>query len=200
MIDINKIKKVISILLVFFIVLSTNLVDKKNFNRLKESVTTIYKDRIVASDLLFDISLLIHKKEIAIISSDSLFLEKRNNINDQINGYIAQYEQTKLTGKEEASFENLKSELNELNKLEKSFTYSTTNNNHKELLQRIEIISLHLKNLSKIQLNEGKQQMFMSHKAMKAIDIFTQIEIIFLVLMAIMVQIIIFYDSKKKSK
>ena len=50
-----------------------------------------------------------------------------------------------------------------------------------------------------IQVEEGKQQMFMSNKAMKTIDLFTQVEIIFLIMMAIIVQVIIFFFAIEES-
>ena len=200
MINIPKIKKVASILLIFLIVLSTNIVDNKNFNRLKKSVTTIYKDRIVASDLLFESLLLIHEKEMALVSSDSIFYQKRNEqTNQQIKNYIETYEQTKLTLKEQTLFNNFKNEFNHLNKLEESYVDSNRDNKA-ELLKSIDNITHTLQSLSKIQLDEGKQQMFMSNKAIKAIDLFTQVEIIFLIMMAIIIQVIIFYDPKKSKK
>ena len=200
MINIPKIKKVASILLIFLIVLSTNIVDNKNFNRLKKSVTTIYKDRIVASDLLFESLLLIHEKEMALVSSDSIFYQKRNEqTNQQIKNYIETYEQTKLTLKEQTLFNNFKNEFNHLNKLEERYVGSNRDNKA-ELLKSIDNITHTLQSLSKIQLDEGKQQMFMSNKAIKAIDLFTQVEIIFLIMMAIIIQVIIFYDPKKSKK
>ncbi|MDO3694794.1 chemotaxis protein [Wenyingzhuangia sp. chi5] len=198
MININKIKKVVSILLVFLIVLTTNLVDKDNFNSLKKSVTTIYEDRIVASDLLFESLLLIHEKETALISSDSLFYQKRNKqTNDEIKNYIEVYDQTKLTSKEHILFNEFKNEFNHLKKLEESYVGSKSVNKS-ELLKSIDKITNKLQSLSKIQLEEGKQQMFISNKTIKTIDLFTQIEIVFLIMMAILVQFIIFYDPKKK--
>lgn len=197
MINFKKIKRVASILLVFFIVLSTNLVDQKNYNRLKKSVTNIYKDRIVASDLLFEIVLLVHEKEIAIISSDTQFFQKRNkHVNNEINQYVLTYDETKLTEKEHGIFNDLKKELNHLKVLEEKYEVSDANHKNKTL-QALKSIKIKLQNLSKIQIDEGKQEMLMSNKAMKTIDIFTNIEIIFLVIMAILVQIIILYNPKK---
>jgi hypothetical protein len=58
-------------------------------------------------------------------------------------------------------------------------------------------INGNLRDLSKVQLEEGKRQIEMSNKAMETIDLFTQVEIIFLVLMAIMVQVIILYKPAR---
>ncbi|PRY01040.1 hypothetical protein CLV24_1528 [Pontibacter ummariensis] len=192
----NKIRWVASILLVFFIVLITNLIDKDNFNRLEYSVTTIYEDRIVASDLLFEISMWIQEKEVAVVSADSLFFEEENNkTNLDIDGLIQRYEQTMLTKKEQLIFNNLKEELSNLRELEKEYTHSETREtNH--ILKSLDEISQHLYDLSKVQLKEGRRQMFISNQAMDTIALFTQIEIVFLVLMAILIQIIIMYKPK----
>ena len=72
----EKVKWVLGILLIFVVVLTTNLVDRGNFNRIKNSVVTIYEDRIVANDLIFEISTLVHEKELAFRTSDSDFFNK----------------------------------------------------------------------------------------------------------------------------
>lgn len=74
----NKIKWVLGILMIFILILSTNLIDRNNFIRVEDSVVTIYEDRIIANDLIFDISKSIHEKEIAIVSSDSSFFTHTN--------------------------------------------------------------------------------------------------------------------------
>lgn len=40
----------------FFLVLATNLVDRSNFNRIKNSVISIYEDRLVAKGIIFDMN------------------------------------------------------------------------------------------------------------------------------------------------
>ena len=193
----SKIRWVASILMVFFIVLMTNLVDKDNFNRLRYSVTTIYEDRIVASDLLFEISMLIQDKEVAIVAADSLFFQMNNSkANLDIDGLIGRYGQTKLTENEQIIFNSLKDELSNLKELEQHYISSDTIENT-NLLKGIENIKQYLHNLSKIQLKEARQQVLISNKVMDTIDLFTQGEIVFLILMAILIQIIILYKPKE---
>ncbi|WP_421750283.1 MCP four helix bundle domain-containing protein [Croceimicrobium sp.] len=194
----TKIRWIASILLVFIVVLLTNLIDRENFNRLSYSVTTMYEDRIVASDVLFELSRIIQKKEIAIYTSDSLYpLEQKAKLDSQINELLNKYRQTKLTSKENFIFQQVEEELQTLQKLESK----APNTFSKETLKSIETIDHQLVELSKIQLQEGKRQVFASEKVKDSINLFTQGEIIFLVLMAILVQIIILYkpSSPKKS-
>lgn len=191
-----KIRWVASILLVFFIVLITNLIDRENFNRLSYSVTTMYEDRIVASDLLFEISRIIQEKQIAVLTLDTLFLENKNNKHNQVlNQLINKYSLTKFTEKEKFVFNQLQEELNSLKQKERPNTDITD----AEVLNSFEKINKNLHELSKIQLDEGRRQVFISNKAKDTINLFTQVEIIFLVIMALLLQIIILYKPKEEN-
>lgn len=191
-----KIRWIASILLVFFIVLITNLIDRDNYNRLSYSVTTMYEDRIVASDLLFDISTIVKEKQIAFLTSDTAFYNDLNdNYNQQLTELIDQYELTKLTKEEELVFKQLQDELGVLLQKEKSFLHSSENT----IPESLEKIDEYLHELSKIQIREGKRQVFISNKAKDTINLFTQGEIIFLIIMAVLVQLIILYNPKSNS-
>ena len=186
--------------MVFAIVLTTNLIDKDNFNRLRYSVNTIYEDRIVANDLIFDMVLLLHEKEIAIERADSIFWKKKNDeTNQDITKLIERYEQTKLTYQEEIAFTRLKRDLQKLTKIEKSYLDSGLGTGVKvDMLYVIGDIKQHLSDLSKVQLEEGKKQLLLSNETMEDIDFFTQAETIFLIVLAVLVQIIIMYKPKQR--
>lgn len=190
----DKLRWVASILLVFFIVVITNIIDKDNFNQLSYSVTTIYEDRIVASDLLFDMSSLIHQKEIALVSADSSFLQNEyEKVGVNFNNLLSIYEETRLTEREIKLLGQLKDEIATLQGIEEKMS----GNNQEILLEAIQVVKEYLHELSKIQLEEAHRQVLLSDKAKNTINLFTQGEIIFLILMGIMVQIIIFYQPKK---
>lgn len=183
-------------MLVFFIVLVTNLIDKRNYDKLRGSVTTIYEDRIVAKELLFDLSALMHLKEVALIRADTAFFVKRNvTANEEIQGLIERYQQTKLTRKEGVLFSRLKNDLNDLRQLEVQFVTSDLQDAG-PLLERLNQIDQHLHELAEVQITEARRQMDISNKAMDTIGFFTQIEIVFLISMAVLVQIIILYKPK----
>ncbi|TXB60555.1 MCP four helix bundle domain-containing protein [Phaeodactylibacter luteus] len=193
---IDKVKWITGILLVFIIVLTTNLIDKDNFNRLRYAVETIYEDRIVASDLIFEMSVLVQEKELAVATADAAYFEQGNRkANQGLQGLVGRYEQTRLTNKERDIFNDLKEELTALEAMEAQYL-SSGGENRAELLEEINAIDRSLYLLSKVQLDEGRRQLSVSNETMKAIDLFTQGEIIFLVLMAILVQGIILYKPR----
>lgn len=192
----NKIRWVAGVLLVFAIVLTTNLIDKDNFRKLRDSVVTIYEDRVVASDLIFEMTILVQEKEVAFAISDTSFFQSKNEkANQEILELMASFEQTELTRKEQQIFNSLKEELKRLVSLEKEYI-NASREDTKPLFESIDQIVHQLYNLSKVQLEEGKRQMKRSNKTMETIDLFTKLEIIFLILLAVIAQILILYKSK----
>ncbi len=194
----TKVKWVLGILMVFVLIVTTNLIDRTNFIRVKESVETIYKDRLVAKGLIFDISTSIQEKEIAVALLDSSFFRVSNSkLNTDINTFISKFESTKLTLKEEKIFQELKDNLIVLEAAEKDFINSKFVNSKATFL-KISKVKQNLKDLSEIQIAEGSRQMSISKKAIDTVELFTQIEIYLLVFLAIVIQIIVMYNPKDK--
>jgi hypothetical protein len=66
--------------------------------------------------------------------------------------------------------------------------------------ERQTVLKDDLYDLSKVQLKEGKRQMSLSEKTMDTIELFTQVEIIFLIVMAVLIQLIVLYQPKDKKQ
>ena len=194
----NKIKWILGILIVFVLIVMTNLIDKNNFVRVRNAVVTIYEDRVVASDLLFDLSKALQEKEMAAALADTTFFNNRSSqLDKNIIGLVSRFEQTKLTTKEKKTLNNLKSDF-EILKSSESVLVSSNFSEKILFFNTISDIQENLYDLSKIQLREGKRQMSISNKAVDKLEIFTQIEIYLLAFLAIVIQIIIIYTPKKK--
>lgn len=196
---INKLKWVLGILVVFLLIVTTNLIDRNNFVQVKESVETIYEDRLVAKNLIFEMLRSVQEKEIAVVSTDTSFFNKHNKyVNADINKYINKFEGTKLTSTESEVFENLKNNLNLLYSAEKAYV-KDDNPSSKKVMSQIEKIKQDLLDLSEIQLNEGSRQMSISKKALDNIELFTQLEIYLLIALAIVIQVVVIYNPKNKT-
>ncbi len=192
-----KIKWILGVLMIFLLIITTNLIDKENFKRINNSVTNIYEDRLIAKDIIFAIYKNIDQKEHAILMNDFEFFKNNNlKINDDINALLQKFEDTKLTKEEAQVFNTLKKQVIALNNLEIN-GLGDLNNVENNVLNHIKTVKNTLYNLSKIQLKEGKRQVSLSNKAFSTIELFTQIEIYILVFLAIIIQIIILYNPKK---
>ena len=190
----TKVKWILGILMIFILIIATNLIDRNNFVRIKDSLETIYKDRLIAKDLIFEISKAVQEKELAAAKLDSVFFLNRNKkVNIDIETAIAGFEETKLTVKEAKVFNDFKNNIAVLKKSEvlKPFKDNSYNN---QLLK----VKKNLYDLSKIQMNEGKKQMDVSKRAIDSIELFTQLEIYALIFLGIIVQVIVIYNPKEK--
>lgn len=192
----NKIKWVLGILIVFVLIVATNLIDRNNFARVKESVETIYEDRLIAKDLIFEMSQAVKEKELALVLPDTLFFKGRNGkVNQDIQGLIDTFETTKLTIEESKVFETLKANLKKLKGSETAFVSSGFAEKN-EVTKHVANINNNLQDLSDIQITEGQRQMSISKRALDTVELFTQIEIYILVFLAIVIQIIVMYKPK----
>jgi len=192
----NKAKWIVGIFLVFGLIIATNLIDKKNFKQIRDSVVTIYEDRLLAKEILFDVSTLIHDKEMAITLADTAFYKNRNaQVNEQLQQDIEQFEQTELTRAEKYEFKELEKNLSLLRDAEASLLESDFESKG-AAKQKLQEIKENLNELSSIQISEGKKHLFLSKRAADSIDLYTQLEIYFLIALAIIVQIIILYNPK----
>ena len=193
---INKLKWIFGILLIFLLVLATNLIDRNNFLRIKDSTVNIYENRLIAKSIIYDLSLQVHRKEIALITADSNFFHNEQAAaNNLIAGLLDQFSGTRLTRKEKTLLNTLTLNIEQLISPDKKLSYQ-----EKSLIKKqralIKTIKENLDSLAVIQLEEGKRQVMLSDKAISSIKLFTQIEIYFLIALAIMVQFLIMYKPK----
>ncbi|MFH4969264.1 MCP four helix bundle domain-containing protein [Gaetbulibacter sp. M240] len=192
----NKIKWILGILMVFTIILITNLVDRNNFKRVRDSVVTIYEDRLIASDLVFEMHKAIQNKERTLKVTDStLFKSKNNIINYAIADLIVRFELTKLTEEEEVILKTFKLNFEELKDVE--LRIKQNNDFDNDMFEKqLGLMNKNLDALFKVQITEGRRQMSISQHALGIVQLFTQIEIYFLIFLAIAIQIIIIYQPR----
>jgi hypothetical protein len=193
----SKIKWVAAILLVFLIVLITNLIDRDHYKKLSYAVTTMYEDRLVAKDLLFDMSSIIQKKKMAAVTLDTAFYKVSNDVLDtELDHLMVEYNITKLTNKEKVAFKLLQKDVASLREKERNLSSS----NKAQIIQHIEDLEKHLYTLSKIQVQEGRRQLSISQSSKDSLNLFTQVEVIFLIVTAVLIQVIIFYKPKSTAE
>jgi hypothetical protein len=193
----NKVKWALGLFLVFFLIIATNLIDKNNFKRIRDSVVTIYEDRLIAQDLILKLKVLVQEKEMAFMLSDTSFFKGRNTaVNREIEEIIGRYLTTRLTDDEERIFSRFQTRMGTLLKLESSGDNSQPGDPG-QYKKQIGLIKENLQELSEVQLEEGRRQSSLSKEVLETVELFTQIEIYVLVFLAILIQILVIYTPKK---
>lgn len=192
----NKVKWILGISLIFGLIATTNLLDRHNFHQLNESVISIYEDRLVAKDIILDIHDFMMEKKMAFATEDKDFFTQRNAaIDHELSELVERFEITRPTSAEKRVLEDLKINIESLIKAEEALNLNDIGSNGK-IMNLITQIEFNLDDLSDIQITEGRRQVALSERAMNAIDLFTNMEIVILILLAIMVQVIILYKPK----
>lgn len=193
----NKIKWFLGILLVFALIITTNLVDRRNFLRVKDSVTAMYEDRLLAKGLIVDIMTLFQQKELAAATLDTTFYAVHNEqVNRELEGLLQSFGETRLTQTEQEAFTSLLDKFDELKALENQFVAAGIKQNAAILRQLAESKG-YLHKLSAIQLSEGRRQMAITEKAIDSVEFYTQIEIYILIFLAIAIQVVVIYTPKE---
>ena len=187
----NKIKWSLGILMVFLLILTTNLVDRSNFSKIHDAIVSIYEDRLVAGHLISEMTNIIHDQELRLVASTELKID--GSIKD-LDLLMYRFDRTNLSAEEEIVFEEFKSTMETY----KLLMGAGNTEKRDELLQINSRLKDQLYRLKKIQLLEGEVQMYKSQKAINSVELFTQIEIFVLVLLAVVIQIIVMYQPKTK--
>ncbi|WP_375558720.1 hypothetical protein ACE193_13310 [Bernardetia sp. OM2101] len=199
---INKIKWTGGLLFVFFLILATNLLDRRHIEGVRNSVSAMYEDRLIVKNLIYNISTLTEEKRIAfLLFNTDFYTKKSTSINDSIYTLLDEFSNTTLTYNEKKYLDRLHNDFKNIEIIEKQTLNDSSIIKNLEWRTKMEIqLSYLRKNLDKlaiIQVEEGKRELSRVNRAFSTIDLFTNIEIMFLIVIGIIVQIIILYPVKK---
>lgn len=191
----NKFKWVAGLALIIALILATNFIDKNNFKRIQDSVVSIYEDRLLAKDLIFDMQLELHQKELLIAQNkDSVYVKQRPASQKNIIASIEKFALTEITREEQKVFNKLEEELDVLFQLESRAT--TNEMNLSKINTQLTSINTTLSKLSDIQIKEGNRQMHIGKKAMESMELMTQMEIWVMLILAVIILFVILYSPK----
>lgn len=198
----QRIRAGAALIVVFLLVLATNMIDRNHFTIVKESLTTFYKDRFIAKDYIYKISRQLHiKKDLIFASDESIFNKVNQNANDSIITLVVRFSQTKLTEKEAIHFLSLQRKLDQLIEYEEKLTAKeglfrekpspdVINKYYSDLFNELDI-------LSAIQLEEGKREVSLSNRTISSSNFISRLEIGTLIVIGILFQALIFIKPMK---
>jgi hypothetical protein len=193
----KKLIWILGIVLIFSLIAITNIMDRNRFIIIKDAVISIYEDRLIAKNIIVNLSHLVYEKEIASAAVDTTFFNNRNkSVNKNIDELVIDFQTTKLTSNEDKVFARLQTNFNSLKKLEsKTSFYSASEKSSVD--NQINEIQKNLADLSDIQLEEGKRQLEISKNAVNEVELFTKAENIMLIILGIILLIVVFFFPKK---
>lgn len=182
----------------FLLVLGSNRLDQRHFSTVQTTVNSVYKDRVVAQNIIYKLNNIFHAKELRLIRNND-FKESASE-NNKIVALLSDFEITELTMKESKLLRELKFQFLNLQKLAQSNSRSITkieNSNDELAMKTVKEIKEKLNGLSQIQLRQSEQLTALSNKSLGMNILLSKLEVAFLVIIGIAMLALIFYPRKQ---
>lgn len=194
----SKIVFVVGLVCSSLLILFSGQANIKHYEHVQRSIEDIYEDRLVVKGLIFELSSLLHQKEIANISGNESFYVKTNpSINSQIEANLQAFRATQLTPAEATTLEQFSAEFETLSSSENALGLSDghdfTPAEVAPLSTQIHELQDHLKVLADIQLSEGKRKLMASEESSSSMRLFARVENYMLIIFAVLAIGIVFF-------
>ncbi|VXD19647.1 MCP four helix bundle domain-containing protein [Marinoscillum sp. 108] len=197
----QRIRTGAALLVVFLLVLATNMMDSNHFRIVQSNLTTIYEDRLLAKDYLYKISRQIQAKRELIQRSD---IEQWSDLNTALNDSIQilndRFASTQLTENEALVFESLKRNIRSLREYELKLqrndplnTELTTSGSERYFTAVYDDLDA----LFKIQLEESDKVISNANRAIDTSNLISRIEIGVLIAIGLLIQLLVFMRPLK---
>lgn len=197
----QRIRTGAALLVVFLLVLATNMMDSNHFRIVQSNLTTIYEDRLLAKDYLYKISRQIQVKRELIQRSDiEQWSDLNTALNDSIQTLNDRFASTQLTENEALVFESLKRNIRSLREYELKLqrndplnTELTTSGSERYFTAVYDDLDA----LFKIQLEESDKVISNANRAIDTSNLISRIEIGVLIAIGLLIQLLVFMRPLK---
>jgi len=160
-----------------------------NFRDVQTSIEEIYEDRLVVKGLIFELSSMLHDKELAQVTGDTAFYANDNAAVDaRITAHLERFRATKLTEAESITLDRFASHVADLQRVEGAYPLSDDTSISPE---EAEVLAAHmadlkadLRDLASIQLEEGKRRLAIAERAEADMNMIAWIEAALMVFLA----------------
>ena len=182
----------------FLLVLGSNRLDKKHFSTVHNTVNSVYKDRVVVQDLIYQLNNIFYEKELSFaLESDFSVTTSENKKVEQL---LLNFGSTKLTKNENHRLNELNTQFEKIRKLENQVLQSADNSKvglAVVAIRTLDEMERNLDVLAEIQLEESNQLTELSNKSLDMNILLSNLEVAFLVIIGIFIIVLIFYPIGK---
>lgn len=166
----------------FLLILLANLIDYKYISNVRHNVNSVYEDRVVAQDYIYQLSNLFYQKQLSIGENRSDLYWNRQN--DSIDRLLLRFSETELTRSEAGFFFDLQKNHGELMSLETVLSNEPKGSTlaiWKDIRRELREIRKNLDDLEGIQFKEGRQMTQLSNQSLGMNAFLSKLELAFLI-------------------
>jgi len=180
---------------VFLLVLGSNRLDQRHFSTIQTTVNSVYKDRVVVQDYIYQLTSIFYNKELKLVENDSPDISQ----NEKVGQLLIDFGNTELTNDERKHLNKLNGQFEKLGDLENRIISPSTNiDTDLGSIARKTLIEIQssLDALAKIQLSESSQLTQLSQKSLGMNIMLSKLEVAFMIVIGIVMMALIFYPNK----
>lgn len=178
----RRLKFVLVLGVSFLLILIANLVDYRYILKVRHNVNSIYEDRVVAQDYIYQLSGLFYQKQLSMGKNRANLC--LNDQNDSIEQLLLNFSKTELTQNESGFFSDLKKNYTELMSLENvvfSQPKEPTLAIRQDISREFQEIRRNLDDLEGVQFREGGQMTQLSNRSLGMNAFLSKVELAFLI-------------------
>ncbi|TLF46234.1 hypothetical protein [Maribacter aurantiacus] len=182
----------------FLLVLGSNRLDQRHFSTIQTTVNSVYKDRVLVQDFIYQLNNIFHRKELQLVQQKELM--GNSSINKRVDGLLVDFGATELTTKESQLLDELNRQFESLKGLENRLRDApevSVADYRLQLANRLNAMGSTLDGLAQIQLNESGHLTSVSNKSLGMNILLSKLEVAFLIVIGLAMLALIFYPASK---
>ena len=172
----------------FLLILIANLIDNTYLSNVRHNVNSVYNDRVVAQDYIYQLNNLFHQKQLS--RGESRIDLNKSHQNDSIDRLLNDFSKTELTRSEASFFFDLKKNYLELISLENvlsSESKGPTLDIRQAMGRELKEIRKNLDDLEGVQFKEGAQMTQSSNQSLVMNAFLSKLELAFLIVNGVVI-------------
>lgn len=181
----------------FLLVLGSNRLDQRHFSTIQTTVNSVYQDRVVVQDIIYQLNNIFHQKELRLTRNGEFQSSDSENL--KVEQLVAEFGATELTFDESNLLKDFKNNFSALKELENKKVESSieaTSSNYMPVIKKFKEIKETLNGLAKIQLEQSGKLTQLSNKSLGMNILLSQLEVAFMIIIGIAMMALIFYPIK----
>lgn len=196
----RRINTILALAVVFLLVLATNRIDQHHFKTAQANMNEVFEDRVLVQDYIFSISRELHTRQLKLYGAVPQTTNSGSEQRESVSQILSKFEATKLTPAEYNLLKKFRKDFNALEASDRNPSTQTDVQLRKQKNEQLADLQQNLLELSEIQVRESRRLTRESQKSLDVSNLLANLEIFFLIVIGIALQVLIFYKSKKLAK
>ncbi len=181
----------------FLLVLGSNRLDQRHFSTVQTTVNSVYDDRVVVQDFIYQLNNIFHQKELRLVQNNEFKVDATEN--QRVEELLTDFGETQLTSEEAILLKDLNSRFTTFKELEQTMANSQEeleDGKRTTAIKELNTLGKNLDGLAEIQLEESNQLTQRSKKSLGMNILLSKLEVAFLVIIGIAMLTLIFQPVK----